>query len=128
MVALLPSCGGGAGPAEVVSCAEDQEVSVSVSPGLRPTFTWEPACGMASLQVWNNATNANGWVVYSGSNSAANPLRPGVSYGQAPIGSIAPGPASPLQAGEAYTVEMYRWIGDPGIGSLFPRGSAVFTP
>jgi hypothetical protein len=129
LASALLSCGDGTSPSALVPCSDDQEVTLSVSPGLRPTFGWEPACGMASLQIWASATSANGWVLYSGASSASNPLRPGVKYGEAPFGTIAPGPATALVPGEEYTVAVYRWIGDAsGAGSLFPRGVAVFIP
>jgi hypothetical protein len=129
LASALVSCDGGTSPSVVVPCSDDQEVIISVSSGLQPTFTWEPACGMASIQVWASATSTDGWVLYSGANSAANPLRPGVKYGEAPFGAIAPSPAAALVPGEEYTVAVYRWIGDAsGAGSLFSRGIAVFIP
>ena len=93
-----------------------------------PVFTWTPACGMASLQVFPTDGGPSTWVLYTGSNAEQNPLRSGVRYGVAPPETIEPTPATGLAAGTNYAVLVYRWIGEPGgnLGSIFERGSATF--
>ena len=128
MVAI--ACSDGIEPTPVVPCADDQEVEVLVSTGQTPVFTWTPACGMASLQVFpTTGSPTSGWALYTGSRAAENPLRSGVRYGQAPPEALEPAPATALVAGTEYTITVYRWLGEAGgLGSLFPQGSATFQP
>jgi hypothetical protein len=123
------ACSDGVEPTPVVPCADDQEVEVSVSRDQTPVFTWSPACGMASLQVFpTTGSPTSGWVLYTGSRAPENPLRSGVRYGHAPPEALEPAPATTLAPDTEYTVVVYRWVGEPGgeLGSLFPRGSAAF--
>jgi hypothetical protein len=130
LAVFVLSCSDGTAPTPV-PCADDQQVTVSVSPGLQPTFSWEPACGMSSVQVWavSPGSGGGGWVLYGGENAARNPLGSGIRYGRAPSGAIEPAPEVPLVAGQEYMVAVYRWIGEPGgPGGLFDRGGASFRP
>jgi hypothetical protein len=112
----------------IVTCTDDQEVSVQVGPGTTPRFTWDPNCGMASVQVWATATSTDGWVLYSGSHAAENPLPSGLRYGEVPPLGLAPAAPTPLSRGTEYQVAVYRWIGQDQTGSLFLRGTAAFRP
>jgi hypothetical protein len=125
---LVTSCSDGLGPEPIVACEPEQEVTVSVNSDRVPFFTWSPACGMASIQVFpTSGSPTSGWVLYTGSHAAENPLRSGIRYGTAPSEALEPGPATALAPGVEYTIVVYRWVGDPGgLGSLFPRGSAPF--
>jgi hypothetical protein len=125
---LLLSCSDSAFE-PVVPCTDDQEVTVEVSAGTTPRFSWQPSCGMASVQVWATETSSDGWVLYSGNYAWENPLPSGLQYGQVPPKGLAPAPPVSLRRGIEYRVAVYRWIGDPGgLGSLFERGSATFRP
>jgi len=128
--ALSWNCSGGADAFEpITACVDSQSVSVHVSPGTSPRFTWSPACGMSSLQVVAESTGIGSWIVYSGSQAATNPLPSGVRFGQLPPAGIAPGGVQPLLPGVHYLVTVYRWVGPPGgPGSIFARGSATFVP
>ena len=113
----------------IVPCSDDQTVVVSVSPGTKPRFTWQPACGMASLEVWPAAGPPAAWVLYSGPRAAANPLPSGIRHGEPPSVAVEPAPPAALSAGVTYRVTVLRWIGAAGgPGSLFPRGEATFSP
>jgi hypothetical protein len=112
----------------IVACADDQEVTVHVSGGTTPRFTWEPSCGMASIQVWPMDGSTGGWVLYSGMYAAENPLPSGIRYGEVPTKGIQPAPPTVLRGGVEYEVAVYRWIGDRELGSLFVRGTATFRP
>jgi len=127
---LLPlvSCSGTAFE-PIVACTDQQEVTVLVSGGTTPRFTWDPSCGMASVQVWATETSSDGWVLYSGSYAAENPLPSGLRYGEVPPKGLQPAEPVPLGRGTEYRVAVYRWIGEPGgPGSLFERGHVIFRP
>jgi hypothetical protein len=128
LLSLTLACSDGIGPTPTEPCTDDQEVEVSVSADRVPVFTWTPACGMASLQIFPTVgPPESGWVLYTGSNAAENPLRSGIRYGTRPPEAIEPAPATALTPGADYTVVVYRWLGEVGgPGGLFPRGSATF--
>jgi hypothetical protein len=126
-IVLMLACSNGLGPEPIVPCTHDQEVVVSVNDDPNPFFTWDPPCGMGSLEIHPTMGNlSTGWVLFTGSRAAENPLRSGIRYGKAPPESLEPGPATALEPGVEYTIVVYRWVGDPGLGSLFPQGSATF--
>ena len=113
----------------IQACTDIQQVTIQVSAGTTPRFTWRPACGMASLQVSPTAGPPGGWVLYSGTHAAENPLPSGIRYGEVPPKGVQPGTVGALSHGVTYRVVVYRWIGGPGdLGSLFSRGSATFVP
>lgn len=113
---------------QVEACADDQEVTIAVSSGTGPAFTWAPACGMTSIMVFPAAGPPAAWVVYGGPAAASNPLRSGIRYGQAPPGTFEATPPVTLQRGTEYQVLIYRWVGDAAGGGPFQRGSAAFRP
>ena len=124
VVLLLAGCSDGLGPWPLHPCAPDQEVEVAVRNDPLPVFSWTPACGLSSLQVWDQH-QTSGWTLFTGARTTENPLRSGIRYGQVPPEAIEPGPASPLLAGRPYTVTVYRWNGDAS-GFHDPVGSATF--
>jgi hypothetical protein len=128
ILVLSLACSDGIGPTPTEPCADDQEVVVSVSADQVPVFTWTPACGMASLQVFpSTGAPESGWVLYTGNRAAENPLRSGIRYGERPPEAIEPAPATALTPGTEYTAVVYRWVGESGgPGGLFPRGSVTF--
>jgi hypothetical protein len=131
MLAALFLAGCSSGPAAPIlePCADDQEVTLAVGVGLRPVFTWAPACAMSSIFVAPASGVPASWVLYSRTDAPANPLRSGVPYGEEPEGSVEAAPEATLQPGTLYEVTVYRWVGDPGgPGSIFPRGTTTFRP
>ena len=123
---LLVSCSDGFEP--IVACTDDQEVTIQVSAGTTPRFTWDPSCGMASVQVLATETSRDGWVLYTGSHAAENPLPSGLRYGEVPPNGLETTDPVALRRGVEYQVTVYRWIGDPRFGVLFLRGHAIFRP
>ena len=130
LAALTIACSDGVEPTPIVPCTDDQEVEVLVSADKTPVFRWSPACGMASLEVSpTTGSGTSGWVLFTGSRAAENPLRSGIRYGQARPEALEPGPATELWPGTEYSVVVYRWIDfdeSGGGGSLLPQGSATF--
>ncbi len=127
-VILEAGCSESLGFDPIVACSDSQTVTVQVTTSVTPRFTWTPACGMASLQVFLDSGGAGRWIVYSGSAAPQNPLPSGIRYGQLPPKGLAPGGAQPLISGVSYSVVVYGWVGAAGgAGSLFERGSATFT-
>jgi hypothetical protein len=128
LVILSVGCSEASAP-PVETCTDDQAVTIHVSAGMQPAFTWTPACGMTSIMVFPAAGPPAAWVVYGGAIAASNPLRSGIRYGQAPPGTFEATPPAALQGGTEYEVLVYRWLGEPGgEGGPFQRGSTTFRP
>jgi hypothetical protein len=127
---FLASCSSDPAAPVVEPCSDDQEVTLTVGGGLRPAFTWTPACAMSSVFVSPAAGVPASWVLYTRTDSPDdNPLRTGLRYGEEPAGTIEAAPEATLQAGTLYEVTVFRWIGDPGgPGSIFARGNITFQP
>jgi hypothetical protein len=107
----------------------NNQVSVSVSSGSVPTFTWDPACGIASLDVFPAAGGSSLWVLYSGQQADENPFRSGLRYGRAPAGAIQVTGPTPLVTGTEYTIIVYRFLSEGGaLGTLLAAGSTTFRP
>jgi hypothetical protein len=126
LLAFGLGCSEASAPPPPEVCPDDQSVTLQVSAGTRPTFSWMPDCGMASILVFPVAGPPAVWVVYGGAVSASNPFRSGTRYGQSPRGTFEATPPAALQVGTDYIVSISRWIGEPG--NLFEYGSATFRP
>ena len=59
-------CSSSLGFDPIVLCSDSQTVSVRVETSGTPRFTWQPTCGMSSLQLLPDTGGSGGWVVYSG--------------------------------------------------------------
>ena len=122
------ACAHDAGFEPISPCTDSQIVDVHVDISAAPRFTWTPACGMASLQVFADTGGTPGWIVFAGAHAAENPLPSGIRYGEVPPDGIAPAGVAPLVRGVRYDVVVYRWVGAAaGPGSLFQRGSTSFV-
>lgn len=96
-------------------------VSISVSPGTAPTFSWTPDCAVGQLLVEEGASDRWGaWA--DGANTIASPVR----YGVAPTGTELE-PADALIAGQTYRVTVHRVV-SVGLDSLEILGSQEFIP
>jgi hypothetical protein len=113
MVASLVACGDGENPieAEAPCLTTTASVAVTVSGGLQPTFSWEPACGMALLLVeedsgdqWGVTTDDATWVVPAQANLIAAP----VAYGIAPASTSVLQAPQTLVAGTRYELILWR--------------------
>ena len=105
-IALIfaPACSESAGPNYPTGCMTST-VTVTVSPGLTPEFSWTPDCGVWALQVIA-VTPANQTMWATTRPLSKNELTPPVTYGIHPAGALEEGglAAVPLQAGVTYEV------------------------
>lgn len=97
-------------------------VSIEVSAGTSPSFDWSPACRLFFLNVELGADDH--WLIISDSTNA---IAPPVRYGVLPAGARQRAPATPLESGQTYDVNLARWTG-PGAEDGAPVGSEAFTP
>lgn len=97
-------------------------VSIQVSSGTSPSFDWSPACRLFFLSVELGAEDE--WLVIS---DGANAIAPPVRYGVLPAGARQRDPATPLEPGLTYDVNVARWTG-PGAEDGVLIGSRDFTP
>lgn len=111
LAALLVACGDS--PTEVAAPCVDTTTSVvvTVSAGLQPTFTWEPACWMALLLVeegsgdqWGVTTDAATW----GDPALANLIAPPASYGVVPASTSQLQAPATLASGTTYELILWR--------------------
>jgi hypothetical protein len=105
-------------------------VTLQVSPGLTPLFTWTPACGVAFLEVYTAGGGAALWTAYAGSGPRPQNLIPsGVRYGiTPPRGRTVDGP-QPLQAGNFYDVGVGRMVCDQrAVCELYLAAERTFQP
>jgi hypothetical protein len=117
-------CGGDeSGPSELSECAGP--VTLSVSAGTEPRFTWTPACRLFLVLVEDPSGDGDQWGVLSDS---SNNIAPGVSYGVIPSGAtkelLAP---VHLVAGRSYHATVARFTG-PGHEDGTIIGQRDFTP
>src|SRR5512145_2129157 len=80
-------------------------VTVSVSGGMAPTFSWTPDSAIGRLvveqgdkELWGTETE--------GTNTYRSPIR----YGVHPPEALEDVPADPLVVGQTYKVSLFRWI------------------
>jgi hypothetical protein len=109
-------------PAELAECTG--AVTITVSAGTTPQFSWSPACRLFFLIVEPAATGDDLWLIIT---EGANQILPPVRYGTVPPGARELAPPTPLVAGTEYKVAVARYTG-PG-----PQDGAIiavqtFTP
>jgi hypothetical protein len=99
---LLSACGGdgSTGPSVTGPCAGS--VTVSVSAGTTPTFTWTPRCRVLALLVEQDASDM--WFI----EGTGDGIAPGVQYGTVPPDAVSDEPALPLVRGTTYEVILFR--------------------
>jgi hypothetical protein len=113
----------GTGPGqELPECTGD--VSIQVSTGTQPTFSWTPACRLFFLNVEPANSGGDLWPIIS---PGANRIAPGVKYGVVPAGAEQLQAPVPLQAGQSYKVALARYTG-PGEEDGVLAGVQTFMP
>jgi hypothetical protein len=105
----LSACGDEIGPDELPECAGP--VSIEVTPGTTPTFSWMPGCRLSFLVVELDESGGDLWSILT---RGENALAPPVTYGDPPAGAETLTPPVPLISGTAYRVAVARWTGPDG--------------
>ncbi|MCL4703507.1 carbohydrate binding family 9 domain-containing protein [bacterium] len=102
---------------------DSNTVTISISSGMAPTFSWAPDIPIGRLvveqgekELWGTETE--------GTDTYRSPIR----YGVHPPDALEDVPADPLVAGETYTVSLFRWIRFAEPESLEFVGSQEFSP
>jgi hypothetical protein len=90
-------------------------ISLTVSSGTTPQFTWTAACAVGRVAVHDESSLI--WDVRSAPPRIVSPVR----YGVRPSGATEEQPAEALEAGKTYHVEVYS-------EAQIVIGSASFTP
>jgi hypothetical protein len=90
-----------------LSCGDSTEpcgapLSLSVSAGVAPTFSWSPDCAVAALVVSEDGNSSVKWHV----EASANEIESGVQFGQTPPGANALVAPVPLTSGTTYVVSL----------------------
>jgi hypothetical protein len=122
LVSLLPglACSDSIGPSDQPACAGN--VTVAVSNGTMPSFSWSPACKLFLVLV-EEAQSDQWGTISNGTNAIATPVR----YGVVPAGATELTPPTSLTPGTPYVVSVYRWVG-PGQQDGTLIGQQAFTP
>jgi hypothetical protein len=109
------------GPSDAPICSAP--VTIAVSSGLTPSFSWTPACRLFFVNVELGATDQ--WSIIS---DGTNAISPPVLYGVVPAGAHqSSSEVTPLIAGQTYDVNLFYWTG-PGAQDGTFIGSLEFTP
>jgi hypothetical protein len=131
---LIAACSDGpAGPAAQECDAATTTVAPTVTTSAQSVvFNWNPGCGMVLLLVEENGSDR--WAINApesswGSQTTANIIRPPVSYGQVPAGTVAADLPLPLVAGTTYELVLWRILppGHSGAGCIMKWDSACLT-
>ncbi len=98
-------------------------VTIAVSSGTSPSFSWTPACRLFFVNVELGASDQ--WSIISDSTDA---ITPPVQYGVVPAGAQqSSSEVTPLVPGQTYDVNLFYWTG-PGAQDGTFIGSREFTP
>lgn len=95
------------------------DVTISVSSGTTPTFTWSPACGVLAVLVEEDASDI--WIISATGNGT---IGSGVKYGTVPSGAEEGTAPVALLAGHTYEVILFRGTEDDAVIA----GIQAFTP
>jgi len=110
-----------------LSSSACSNVTVRVTAGIQPSFSWTPACRIEGLTVHLPGTGAVIWGTVS-HNQANNIESPVVRYGVFPDSAAQTANILlPLVAGTTYQVALFR-VDDGSGGSLQRVGVTTFVP
>ncbi len=118
------ACADGAGPGSVNLPACTGDITVTVSSGPTPRFSWSPACKTFFLLVESQGAGTDLWSIMT---PGANELVSGIQYGTVPAGAQELDLPSPLAPGSLYVVDVFRYTGPDSEDGIL-SGSRTFTP
>ena len=118
---LSLGCSGVDGPSNLQPC--EGPVTVSVSSGTAPLFSWSPQCLAGQVIVGLPSGFANFWIATGSGGS--NTLRPPIRYGVPPDTAALGTPQ--LEVGSSYRVVVLRATGDT-TAPFTSIGTADFVP
>lgn len=105
----LSGCSDEIGPDELPECSGP--VTLEVTSGETPTFSWTPRCRLSFLVVELDEGGSDVWSILT---RGENALAPPVTYADTPAGAETLTSALPLTSGTAYRVDLARWTGPDG--------------
>jgi hypothetical protein len=105
----LSGCSDEIGPDELPECSGP--VTLEVTSGRTPTFSWTPRCRLSLLVVELDEGGSDVWSILT---RGENALAPPVTYAHTPAGAETLIPALPLTSGTGYQVAVARWTGPDG--------------
>ena len=118
----VSGCADDIGPDELPECSGP--VTLEVTSGTTPTFSWTPRCRLSFLVVEPDESGTDLWAILT---RGENALAPPVAYGDPLSGAETLVPPVPLTAGTAYRVAVARWTG-PGGDDGESIGTETFEP
>jgi hypothetical protein len=118
----VSGCADDIGPDELPECSGP--VTLEVTPGTTPAFSWTPRCRLSFLVVEPDESGTDLWAILT---RGENALAPPVTYGDPPPGAETLVPPVPLTSGTAYRVAVARWTG-PGGDDGENIGAETFDP
>jgi hypothetical protein len=118
----VSGCADDIGPDELPECSGP--VTLEVTPGTTPTFSWTPRCRLSFLVVEPDESGTDLWAILT---RGENALAPPVTYGDPPPGAETLVPPVALTSGTAYRVAVARWTG-PGGDDGVSIGAETFEP
>jgi hypothetical protein len=95
--------------AVVMSSCASTKVTVVVSTGPVPIYSWSPSCGVSFLMVQTDGGGSALWTVY-GNSTTDNPIGSGVRYGLTPAEARTVAGPEPLRSGVTYRVVVSRLV------------------
>jgi len=120
---LLGACGDDQGPPSLPECTGP--VSLAISAGTAPTFTWTPDCRASILVVDDPSNGGTQWVLRS--QGELNRLRSPIAYGATPSGSVTEFQPTTLVVAKQYRGRVSRATGD--LNQPYELiGETLFTP
>jgi hypothetical protein len=127
----VAACGSSTPTSPVTLSGCTGAVTVTVTDGLTPTFSWTPACLAHFIDIQptdplppGTVAGSPVWFVLA-KGGAGNTLLPGLHYGQVPAEGDNATPATPLSKGQRYIVRVWRSV--PASDAVI-AGQATFTP
>src|SRR3954465_874142 len=107
----------------------DGKLDVLVTPGVTPTFSWSPTCGISELLVFKEpapfVAGEYESLLWRFTVSELTPIGPGVRYGNAPRGATVSKTSETLRPGSEYRIVVMYTVGGDRVSAT---GERIFVP